>query len=1422
VTSAPSVRRPGRTFHPFSRLKCCVPVLLCAVAGALAFTAAPALAATPPEARTEGPSEVKAESAVLNGVVNPEIAEPVEAGKYQFLYKATKTATEAECLSAGASKAPAVAEPYLGVMAEPFPEEVKGLKPNTEYVVCFVAVNNAKEKTVGAPVPFQTTPEKPEAGKVKVGSITATAVELEGGVLNPKVAGEGGEYQYVYKVSATECEGEGAAPETAGKAAGLKKEAVPTVRLTNLQPNATYTVCLIERDAGGSSLASTPVTVKTLLVSPPEIEPGSLKAANVKASEVTLEGTVNPDNEPTECYFEYGTSLPSGVTIPCTPELLKGYGGQGVSSTRFNEQGQVTQSITGLASHTTYKYRLVAKNGAGEGTKEATFKTAIALETPVEEKAEPVHASTATLKGILNPAGERTEEPGTYEFVYRQSATECKGQGEKATSSTAATGEKEEKVSAPVSELLPGTQYTFCLLARNEAGEEALGSPETFTTPAVAPTPGEEFATKASSDSVILHAQVNPGGIATTYRFEYLTEAEFQADGESFTGPDRPTSIPSPEGNAGSGAGAVEVQAEAQGLSPATTYHYRVVLSNHCNAAKPAELCTSEGRDATFNTQSASTTFALPDGRAYEMVSPPQKEGAAIQHGLPGIFEAATGGNAFTYITKVPTESAPAGYDNQSQDLSTRGPSGWTTRDLSASHELSTSANITEGPEYRFFSSDLSRAIAQPLGLFTPCVSSEGKTQPCLSPEASEPTALLEDTGTHTFTPFVTGCPAAGAPCPALVSEHANVPAGTVFGGVQEGNENKECIVGPYCGPYFVAGTPDLSHVLLESDIGLTEGPGAEGGLYQASAGKLTFVGKGENEAGFDSVSNQGAYAAHGAHGISENGLRVIFKGKAEGPHGEALDGLLMRETTPEDEEKGRLGEAVSLGEGEPQAESADDSRVFFDTHWNGEIEAENKTYGENKPLTGQLDVWEQASKPGEPLAGKVTDLTEGTDGFRGLVLGASEDGSYVYFVSAGVLAGSGATTEGDANLYVDHYSGTTWKATFITALSSEDGYDWDTAPEWDVAYRQNQPTRVSPDGRWLAFMSQAPLTGSDDRDARTGMPDAEVYEYDAEGNGGAGSLSCASCDPTGARPVGIEYGKISANSDEAEAGTTEAWPDQALVAANLPGSHGLRSAALAINYQPRFLSDGGRLFFNSEDALVPLDVNGTEDVYEYEPASEGAGNCEGTASSTGSRTFEPASRFEVEVEGTKEKGESGAGCVGLISSGTSSEESAFLDASEGGGEGEHGEVGTQGGADVFFLTSAKLSPQDQDTAYDVYDAHECTTASPCISPSVASPPCDTEASCKASPTPQPPIYGAGPSEVFSGPGNLTPPTTPAVKTKTLTRTQKLAAALKTCRKKTNKKKRTSCEKTAHKDYGPAKTKKTNAKKASNGRRATR
>ncbi len=470
---------------------------------------------------------------------------------------------------------------------------------------------------------------------------------------------------------------------------------------------------------------------------------------------------------------------------------------------------------------------------------------------------------------------------------------------------------------------------------------------------------------------------------------------------------------------------------------------------------------------------------------------------------------------------------------------------------------------------------------------------------------------------------------------------------------------------------------------------------------------------------------------------------------------------------------KGESGETVPIGAGVFQTASAEGSRVFF-------------TEGSD------LYVFEVTSGRGEPLAGKTTDLTVVKNpgesaGVQGVVPGAAEDGSDVYFVASGVLSSAEngeheKAVSGAPNLYVEHYNGAPgegkWEEpAFIATLSSGDSHDWETPFVGDLSWVTSE---VSPSGRYLAFMSDRSLTGYDNIDASSGAADEEVFLYDAQ----SGRLVCASCDPTGARPVGV-LGSGAFPTGLLVDGAGE-WNGRWL-AGSVPGwdpldtRHALR--------QPRYLSDSGRLFFNGADALVPADVNGREDVYQYEPG--GKGSCR-NASRSASEVFSEAA----------------GGCVALISSGTSAEESAFLDASSS-------------GDDVFFLTASRLVPQDSDTALDVYDAHVCSEASPCIAPAASAPPCTTADSCRAAPLPQPSLFGAPPSATFSGAGNLPPPAgKPA--SKPLTRAQKLAKALKACHKKKNRRKRAACESQTRKSYGAKasgakKARKTNASRKGRG-----
>jgi NHL repeat len=853
------------------------------------------------------------------------------------------------------------------------------------------------------------------------------------------------------------------------------------------------------------------------------------------------------------------------------------------------------------------------------------------------------------------------------------------------------------------------------------------------TTPKVE---GEAFS-QVSSNSASLAARINPRSEpseqATSYRFQYGRCSSATSCQES----GYEASAPIPDGQISPDFEVHSVSVEITGLQSNTTYHFKVTAENSNGKG--------EGEEVTFTTQGVGGEVVLPDNRGWELVSPPDKQGALIEPiAETGVVQAAATGDGVTYLANAPTEAQPQGYSNQVQVLSRRGPAAWSSRDIAISHPGAAGLTVGPGQEYKFFDPHLGLGAVQPFGEFNPA----------LSEEASESTAYLHDLsdacGAHCFRPLVTG-----------KAGFANVPEGTQFGEEEACKPRSGGLAEKIaCGPEFLGASESLSQVVLRVSVTPESGASFLGGLYEWSGGSLSQVNvlppPGEETALGASLGLEDK-AARGA--ISADGARVMWSLPGANPSLYLRD-MSIGQTVQLDAAETGCGSCESGG-ARFQIASADGSRVFF-------TDERKLSKGSGaSAIEHQADLYEcKITMSGGEPACALTDLTppNGEEGAAvlGGVLGASGDGSYIYFVAKGVLSNTAnargqSAIRGLPNVYVSH-SGMT---SFIATLSGGDEHDWEEI-------LAHQPTRVSSNGQWLELMSEASLTGYDNRDAATGKRTAEVYLYDAT----SGRLSCASCEPTGVRPIGVEYQKLVPPGGLV-GGPRGIWPASALVGANVPGWP--QVAVNSSRYQPRYLTDSGRLFFNTVGALLPQDANGTQDVYQYEPP--GVGNCSETSDTFSARS---------------------GGCVGLISAGRSAQESAFLDASES-------------GDDVFFLTSAVLSSLDTDTAFDVYDAHVCTSGSPCITfPDVQSPPCTTEASCKASPTPQPSIFGAPASATFQGPGNLTPVPPPPPK-KAESKAQKLAKALKACRAKKSKHKRKVCERQARKKYG-AKKKKSKAK----------
>ena len=1222
----------------------------------------------------------------------------------------------------------------------------------------------------------------PEAPELTVKPIFASIATFNGTLSPGALVPAEGTYKFLYRASKTECTGAGGKETAPGLALGGAPEPLPPEQVKGLTPATEYTVCLSITNLSAETAKSPPHTFKTTAPAKPE-PPEATEVSERKATTATLVGVVNPkaEGEPGHYRFLYAQSASVCTGGSETPEepasgLTSGASPQPVSA-----------AISTLEPGKPYTFCVKAINALGESTLSTprTFETAIPPETPEKVELLEANASTLKVKGVLNPNAKG--EAGTFEFLYKRSSTECAGEGSVGGSSTGAQGQVAEALATG---LLPHTTYALCLRAKNAAGEESAPSspPAAFTTLAAPPHVTESNVSNVASTSATFAAQVNPEGAPTTYTFEYAPA------GGTFT------PVPEPEGagNLPEGTSPVSVSVHVQsGLQADTAYQFRVTASN--------SVQTEKGATVSFTTQPATTASALPDNRAWELVSPPNKRGGFLAAlSAEGPIQAAEDGSKITYGDQVPPEPEPQGNGGLGQGFqqlrSVRGRGGgWLTRDIAGPHDGPALTN-TGLSEYLVFSPDLSTALLDPLG--------EDNT--LLSTQASEPTPYIRReslcetpvTAAECYLPVLTG-----------KEPYADVPPGTEFGKhASEGN--------PYLdGGVFEGASSDLSRVVLRSDVQLTKTPTPPEGqeVYEWVAGapaaeslqlvSLLPTGEGSKPAkGSVGVGAEEEQVVSGArYAVSSAGSRVFWSSQPE----EGGFALYMRDTAK--------GETLRLDAQQPgapsgesagaifQAASADGSRVYFTdsqrlTERSGSAP---RPTGRNRE-DGDLYECRIVEEAGH-LKCELTDLTPESGGHaaevQNILSGVSEDGSYVYFVANGVLGDAGAhgATQGECfdatdtassatcNLY-EYHAGA---ITFIATLGAEDEHDWggNELLFHDISLLTAQASR---DGRFLAFMSSRSLTGYDSRDAVSGKPDQEVYLYDA----GSGRLVCASCNPTGARPAGIEVGEFNEGKHRANiaavlsiAGgqnfTKESW-----VAANLPYSQ-LGQAGQASVYQQRYLTNDGRLFLNTSDALVPQDVNGNEDAYEFEPA--GVGSC-----GSSSVTFVASS----------------GGCVSLISAGTSGEESGFLDASAVGPGGEEAE-------DVFFLTASRLSPLDTDTAYDVYDAHTCSGAAPCFVASEAPPACSGEASCRPAPTPQPQIFGAPASATFSGPGNLipgpalqgTPPPAAQPKTAAQLRAEKLTRALKACKKKYphSKKRRAACEKAARKAYGA----KASAKRAS-------
>jgi hypothetical protein len=852
-------------------------------------------------------------------------------------------------------------------------------------------------------------------------------------------------------------------------------------------------------------------------------------------------------------------------------------------------------------------------------------------------------------------------------------------------------------VHAGVGDLLSGVVYVYRLASTTSASElggTAYSGTVAFTAPAV-PVIVSSSVSNVSSEFADLSAVIDALGADTSYRFEY-----------SVNGVDW-TAVPVPDGDVGAGGVTGSVQASvvqhAGPLIPGTSYRFRVVASNSVGSIS--------GGEGGFSTLALSPSV-LADGRAYELVTPANKEGAS---------------DMFTFEEG---QNFDRGYASESGDgfLLTTSPAAYGSFPAAQNNEYLFSRDRVRG-EWGFRS-----LVGSSLGV-------QSLTREVFDPVDFSHVGIDDEVGSRSSvagTALTTLVGPVGGPYAKL---HADPPVHEEGQGARESGET-----------VVAGGSRDLSRVVLESEnhtivAGDEEQDAGSSALYEWSGGGecgqgqagcrlINVDSKGVLVSRCGAVLGQGHVPGYTHNAVSVDGSRIFFTAPdpymVRKPNGELPSGCWDRGVEHAPQLYMRSGGSTVLvskpenGVKDPSGQhfvqyvgaSSDGSRVFFVT--------------ETELTEDDTGIHDMELYMYDTVALRLRRVSAGESGHDAANVSTvpvvAENGSAVYFTAFGWLAAGSAPVLGPEDAYLYRYDTVTGKTAYIGMIGEgQRDYPTFTIASWGPLGALSPETDwyASPDGRFLLFKTARELTGqstveASPRDCQyrddtggSGLRGhcSELYRYDSV----TGGLVCVSCDPSGGLPV------------------SNAVFSPGAFPSNNPAAGGVRAMS----------DDGSFVFFDSSDALVSGDTNGTQDVYEWHD-----------------------------------------GVVSLISSGEDPAQSYFLGTSAS-------------GHDVFFGTHARLVPQDTDSAGDIYDARVCEpeNGDPCIGPRAGGTvQCEGDACQNPPPAPTDATPG---SMSLAGAGNTT---TTGLKPKGLTRSQLLGRALKECRGKP-KRKRAACERAARKRY---------------------
>jgi hypothetical protein len=906
---------------------------------------------------------------------------------------------------------------------------------------------------------------------------------------------------------------------------------------------ATGTVYVADAGNGRVSVFTGPVTIPDATTNPAD--------AVVKET-ATLNGHLDPagGGAVSACVFQYT----SDATFQS-----QGYAGASTVAcdqpTPIAAATDVTAAATGLVAATTYHFRLLATDAQGTGQgQDQTFTTDLAADLTIGA-ADPVGATSATLNGHVDSTG--SGDITACHFEYTDDATfQTSGfTGAQTQPCTPATPiPAPSDVSAAITGLAPDTTYHVRIVATDVDGTTTTGD-QAFTTLAL-PHITDTAAMHLTTTEADLTAKINPRGADTTYHFEWGTDTSYG------------TSVPNPAAGIGDGTTDVLVSQHLTGLRRDTTYHFRLVATS-ANG-------TTTGPDHTFIYDAAGQ--GLPDGRAYEMVTPPRKNAALVG----GAFIVAPAdladdgsrmikssiqcfGGSLSCTATRQMEGEPFAFDRTS--------SGWVTTPLappvtpsgsnsSWMYSANTTASLYSSPNSLHGEDDW--IVRHPDGSFS-------EMGPVTDPSA----------GALGYYPFGSTSRIASADLSRLVWN-----AGQPFWSFDPGQAAQYSV-------YEYAGFDNTQPVL----VGVTGGAGSTDLI--STCGTVTGGTSNGARPGVLSADGHTVYVTVSAC-ASGAGVNASTPVPADAIYAR-IDGsrtVAISQRSPDDCTTVAC-QTSPAQDADFQGASNDGSRVFFTSTQQLTDDATQDpldgagSRGDSSRLgcfntTGAngCNLYLYDDPQHGPTGHNLIDVSAGDSSGHGPrvqgTMAISTDGTHVYFVAAGVLTstpnGNGAVArDGAKNLYLYerdavHPNGrTVFVARLIGDHQAQDSIQWHS----DGPNMSN----VTPDGRYLVFSSANRLT-SDEVNANGTQ---QLFRYDAE----TGELLRLS--------VG-EHG-YNDNGNRGIGDTTFVPANQFLFHAGPTRS------------DPTMSHDGAYVFFQSPSALtpgalddVPIDDSGSLalNIYEY------------------------------------------------------------------------------------------------------------------------------------------------------------------------------------------------------------------------------